>query len=93
MTNEKVTRLYELGCEPERRQWVERYLSFMDDRGTPLSNLPAVGRKPLDLCRLYLCVRELGGLAMVRRRPFLHASPASVLLSPAASPPTRPPPR
>ncbi|MEQ2181438.1 hypothetical protein GOODEAATRI_011597 [Goodea atripinnis] len=67
MTNEKITRLYEMGSEPERRLWVGRYLSFMEERGTPVSNLPAVGKKPLDLCRLYLAVREIGGLAMVNK--------------------------
>ncbi|KAM4713395.1 AT-rich interactive domain-containing protein 1B isoform 2-T2 [Anableps anableps] len=67
MTNEKITRLYEMGSEPERRLWVDRYLSFMDERGTPVPTLPAVGRKPLDLCRLYLAVREIGGLAMVNK--------------------------
>ncbi|XP_028858418.1 AT-rich interactive domain-containing protein 1B isoform X3 [Denticeps clupeoides] len=67
MTNEKITRLYELGAEPERRMWVDRYLSFMDERATPVPNLPAVGKKPLDLFRLYLCVREIGGLAMVNK--------------------------
>ncbi|MEQ2217472.1 hypothetical protein XENOCAPTIV_011464 [Xenoophorus captivus] len=70
MTNEKITRLYEMGSEPERRLWVGRYLSFMEERGTPVSNLPAVGKKPLDLCRLYLAVREIGGLAMVRCYPL-----------------------
>lgn len=68
MTNEKITLIYEMGSEPERRLWVDRYLSFMEERGTPVPNLPAVGKKPLDLCRLYLAVREIGGLAMVRRQ-------------------------
>ncbi|CAJ1077766.1 AT-rich interactive domain-containing protein 1B isoform X2 [Xyrichtys novacula] len=67
MTNEKITRLYEMGSEPERRMWVDRYLSFMEERGTPVPNLPAVGKKPLDLCRLYQAVREIGGLAMVNK--------------------------
>ncbi|XP_035380156.1 AT-rich interactive domain-containing protein 1B isoform X2 [Electrophorus electricus] len=67
MTSEKITRLYEMGSEPERRAWVDRYLAFMEERGTPVPNLPAVGKKPLDLCRLYLCVREIGGLAMVNK--------------------------
>ncbi|XP_062293015.1 AT-rich interactive domain-containing protein 1B isoform X2 [Scomber scombrus] len=67
MTNEKITRLYDMGSEPERRAWVDRFLSFMEERGTPVPNLPAVGKKPLDLCRLYLCVREIGGLAMVNK--------------------------
>ncbi|KAL0967272.1 hypothetical protein UPYG_G00250130 [Umbra pygmaea] len=67
MTNEKIRILYEMGTEPERRMWVDRYLSFMEERGTPVPMLPAVGKKPLDLCRLYLCVREIGGLAMVNK--------------------------
>uniref|UniRef100_A0A8B9LEY1 AT rich interactive domain 1B (SWI1-like) n=1 Tax=Astyanax mexicanus TaxID=7994 RepID=A0A8B9LEY1_ASTMX len=67
MTNEKIARLYEMGTEPERRTWVDRYLAFMEERGTPVPNLPAVGKKPLDLCRLYMCVREIGGLAMVNK--------------------------
>lgn len=66
-TNEDVAQLYEMGSEPERRPWVDRFLSFMEERGTPVPTLPAVGKKPLDLCRLYLAVREIGGLAMVSR--------------------------
>lgn len=45
---------------------MERYLNFMEERGTPVSHLPAVGKKPLDLWKLYIAVREIGGLAMVR---------------------------
>ncbi|TRY77572.1 hypothetical protein DNTS_007214 [Danionella cerebrum] len=60
-------RLYEMGGEPERRPWVDRYISFMEERGTPVPSLPLVGKKPLDLCRLYLCVRDIGGLAMVNK--------------------------
>nr|XP_061824650.1 AT-rich interactive domain-containing protein 1B-like isoform X1 [Nerophis lumbriciformis] len=64
---ERMVRLYDLGVEPERRNWVERYLSFMDDRGTPVCQLPVVGKKPLDLWKLYVAVREIGGLAMVNK--------------------------
>uniref|UniRef100_A0A8C7T788 AT-rich interaction domain 1B n=1 Tax=Oncorhynchus mykiss TaxID=8022 RepID=A0A8C7T788_ONCMY len=67
MTNERITRLYDMGGEPERRGWVDRYLSFMEERGTPVPHLPAVGKKPLDLCRLYMAVREIGGLALVNK--------------------------
>ncbi|XP_077411369.1 AT-rich interactive domain-containing protein 1B isoform X2 [Vanacampus margaritifer] len=66
-SGERVSRLYELGAEPERRMWVERYLSFMEERGTPVSQLPVVGKKPLDLWKLYVAVREIGGLAMVNK--------------------------
>uniref|UniRef100_A0A8C7N0K9 AT-rich interaction domain 1B n=1 Tax=Oncorhynchus kisutch TaxID=8019 RepID=A0A8C7N0K9_ONCKI len=67
MTNEQITRLYDMGGEPERRGWVDRYLSFMEERGTPVPHLPAVGKKPLDLYRLYMVVKEIGGLAMVNK--------------------------
>lgn len=67
-SGDRIARLYELGGEPERRGWVERYLNFMEERGTPVSQLPTVGKKPLDLWKLYMVVREIGGLAMVRRR-------------------------
>uniref|UniRef100_A0A8C4YRD0 AT-rich interaction domain 1B n=1 Tax=Gopherus evgoodei TaxID=1825980 RepID=A0A8C4YRD0_9SAUR len=62
-TGEKITKVYELGNEPERKMWVDRYLTFMEERGTPVASLPAVGKKPLDLFRLYVCVKEIGGLA------------------------------
>ncbi|KAK6304285.1 hypothetical protein J4Q44_G00248710 [Coregonus suidteri] len=67
MTNERITGLYDMGGEPERRGWVDHYLSFMEERGTPVPHLPAVGKKPLDLYRLYMVVREIGGLAMVNK--------------------------
>lgn len=59
--------MYELGSEPERKMWVDRYLGFMEERGTPVATLPAVGKKPLDLFRLYICVKEIGGLAQVKK--------------------------
>ena len=64
-TNEKITRLYELGPEPERKMWVDHYLAFIDEKCMGMTNLPAVGRKPLDLFRLYMSVKEIGGMAQV----------------------------
>lgn len=65
-TNEKITKLYELGGEPERKMWVDRYLSFTEEKAMSMTNLPAVGRKPLDLYRLYMSVKDIGGLTQVR---------------------------
>ncbi|XP_060938966.1 AT-rich interactive domain-containing protein 1B [Limanda limanda] len=67
LSGQRISRLFELGVEPERRGWVERYLTFMEERGTAVSQLPAVGKKPVDLWKLYLAVREIGGLAMVNK--------------------------
>ncbi|KAK2887288.1 hypothetical protein Q8A67_015516 [Cirrhinus molitorella] len=66
-TNEKITRLYELGPEPERKMWVDRYLAFTEEKAMGMNNLPAVGRKPLDLFRLYVSVKEIGGLTQVNK--------------------------
>lgn len=66
-TNEKITRLYELGAEPERKMWVDRYLAFAEEKAMGMNNLPAVGRKPLDLFRLYISVKEIGGLTQVNK--------------------------
>ncbi|XP_063810712.1 keratinocyte differentiation factor 1 isoform X2 [Pseudophryne corroboree] len=66
-TNEKITKLYELGCEPERKMWVDRYLSFTEEKAMGMTNLPAVGRKPLDLYRLYMSVKDIGGLTQVNK--------------------------
>ena len=80
-TGESVTRLYELGGEPERRRWLDHYLSFMEERGSPLLSMPAVGRKPLDLYRLYVAVREIGGLTQVRERGVVCLTMLDVLES------------
>lgn len=45
--------------------WVDRYLSFAEEKAMGMTNLPAVGRKPLDLYRLYISVKEIGGLTQV----------------------------
>lgn len=64
-TNEKIARLYELGPEPDRKMWVDRYLAFIEEKAMGMTNLPAVGRKPLDLFRLYMSVKDIGGMAQV----------------------------
>eukprot|EP00062_Callorhinchus_milii_P010172 gi/632954731/ref/XP_007893116.1/ PREDICTED: AT-rich interactive domain-containing protein 1A isoform X1 [Callorhinchus milii] len=66
-TNEKITKLYELGSEPERKMWIDRYFAFMEEKGMMMTNLPAVGRKPLDLYRLYMSVKDIGGLTQVNK--------------------------
>lgn len=64
-SNEKITRLYELGPEPDRKMWVDRYLAFIEEKAMGLTNLPAVGRKPLDLFLLYTSVKGFGGMTQV----------------------------
>ncbi|MEQ2184169.1 hypothetical protein GOODEAATRI_005207 [Goodea atripinnis] len=68
-TCEKITRLYELGPEPDRKLWVDRYLAFVEEKAMGMANLPAVGRKPLDLFRLYVSVKEIGGMMQGPQTP------------------------
>ncbi|CAH8629669.1 unnamed protein product [Schistosoma rodhaini] len=58
-------KLIEMGTESERRPWLEHYIRFMDGIGKPVAGLPQVVKQPLDLYRLYVAVRERGGVAEV----------------------------
>ncbi len=37
----------------------------MDDKGTPITTMPAISKQPLDLYKLYILVKERGGLVDV----------------------------
>lgn len=54
---------------PDRRLWLDKLLSFMDERRTPISACPTISKQPLDLYRLYLLVRERGGFVEVCKVP------------------------
>lgn len=60
-----VNKLYEMGSEPERRYFLNRLLSFLEERSAPLNNMPSISKQPLDLYRLYLHVQERGGMLEV----------------------------
>lgn len=68
--------------------WVDRYLAFIEEKAMGMTNLPAVGRKPLDLFRLYMSVKEIGGMTQVSMKqlptinnPTVFAAPCSNLYS------------
>lgn len=50
---------------PERRNWIDRLLQFMEERGTPISACPTISKNPLDLFRLYFYVKDRGGFVEV----------------------------
>lgn len=60
-----VNKLFEMGSEPERRYFLNRLLSFLEERSAPLNNMPSISKQPLDLYRLYLHVQERGGMLEV----------------------------
>lgn len=55
-----------MGSEPDRRYFLNRLLSFLEDRNAPLNNMPSISKQPLDLYRLYLHVQEKGGMVEVK---------------------------
>lgn len=61
--------------------WVDRYLAFIEEKAMGMTNLPAVGRKPLDLFRLYMSVKEIGGMMQVNMEVLNNMNPrVNVLL-------------
>lgn len=55
--------------------WVDRYLAFIEEKAMGMTNLPAVGRKPLDLFRLYMSVKEIGGMMQVNMEVLNNLNP------------------
>lgn len=50
---------------PERRPWLDKLLSFMEERRTPITACPTISKQPLDLYRLHSLVKERGGFVEV----------------------------
>ena len=59
-------KLFEMGNEMQRRPFLDRLFAFLEEKGTPITNMPVISKQPLDLYRLYLCVQERGGMVEVR---------------------------
>lgn len=49
----------------ERRTWLDKLVTFMDERRTPITSCPTISKNPLDLFRLYIYVKERGGFMEV----------------------------
>ena len=64
-TNEGVNKMYDMGDEPDRKPFLDRLFSFMEERGTPITAMPCISKQPIDLYKLYYVVREKGGLLEV----------------------------
>ena len=60
-------KLYDMSDEPERRVFLDKLISYQEERGTPISQCPTISKLPLDLFRLYKAVQERGGFVEVSR--------------------------
>ena len=65
-SSDSLARLYEMDDHPDRRVFLEKLLSFMEEKGTPITQCPTISKNPLDLFRLYLYTKERGGYLEVR---------------------------
>lgn len=50
---------------PERKVWLDKLMTYMEERRTPISACPTISKQALDLYRLYLYVKERGGFVEV----------------------------
>ena len=61
------TKLYDMGMEPDRKPFLDRLFAFLDEKGSPISNMPVISKQPIDLYRLYIIVQEKGGMVEVNQ--------------------------
>lgn len=59
--SDSLCKLYEMDDNPERRPFLDKLLSFMEERRTSITACPTISKQPLDLYRLYTLVKERGG--------------------------------
>ncbi|KAL8579570.1 hypothetical protein ACOMHN_025523 [Nucella lapillus] len=60
-----MTKLYDLGAERDRRPFLDKLLAFLEEKRSPITTMPNISKQPLDLYKLYHCVREKGGFMEV----------------------------
>ncbi|XP_046823399.1 trithorax group protein osa isoform X2 [Vespa crabro] len=64
---DSLAKLYEMDDSMERRTWLDKLVSFMEERRTPITSCPTISKNPLDLFRLYLYVKDRGGFMEVTK--------------------------
>ena len=67
---ENLQRPYEIDDNPDRKAWLDRLLSFMEERGTPITQCPTISKNPLDLYKLYMYTKDRGGYLEVLTPPY-----------------------
>eukprot|EP00794_Sanderia_malayensis_P000399 gene399-1033_t len=65
---DQLSKLYDLSEDEERRTFLDKYLAFMSVNGTPVTKVPVVCKRPLDLYRLFRLVLERGGIQEVLKK-------------------------
>lgn len=63
--SDSLCKLYDMDDNPDRRGWLDKLLSFMEERRTPITACPTISKQPLDLYRLYVLVKDRAGFVEV----------------------------
>ena len=63
--SEGLSKMYDMGDEPDRRMFLDKVFSFNEERGTPVTAMPMISKQPIDLYKLYMHVKDKGGLLEV----------------------------
>nr|XP_015833025.1 PREDICTED: trithorax group protein osa isoform X2 [Tribolium castaneum] len=64
---DSLSKLYEMDDSPDRRAWLDKLLTFMEERRSPITTCPTISKNPLDLFRLYVYVKDRGGFLEVTK--------------------------
>ena len=56
---------YDMGEEPERKPFLDKLFTYLEDKGSPVTAMPMISKNPIDLFKLYTIVKEKGGLLEV----------------------------
>lgn len=62
---EQFKKLYDLGEEAERKEFLDKLFAFMQHRGSPVNRVPIMAKQTLDLFKLFKLVTDRGGLVEV----------------------------
>lgn len=65
---DQFKQLYNLTPEKERREFLDKLFSYMQNKGTPITRIPIMAKQPLDLYKLFKLVVERGGLVEVIKK-------------------------
>lgn len=60
-----LNELYSMYDDPDRRLFLDKLIRYMNEKGKPIDRCPTISKQPLDIYRLYLTVKEMGGYVEV----------------------------
>ena len=63
--DEGVNTMFDMGDEPDRRPFLKRLFTYMEGMGVAITTMPCISKQPIDLFKLFVVVKEMGGVIEV----------------------------